>query len=309
VIDTPSRRSDARQKKLYRPLIVSTIRLERLSPAETGVLPLQSSQLSTGGMIANADRPTALLASPAEAAQAAEAMLRDRYRFVPLEDAEQVVALGGDGFLLQTLHDMLRRERLCPVFGMNRGTVGFLMNDWRIDGLRERVNRARAFTVAPLRMDAVTVGGEKLRNPAINEVSLLRETRQTAWIEVSVNGRVVLPELVCDGVLVATPAGSTAYNLSAQGPILPLGTNLVALTPISPFRPRRWRGALIPDDLKILLRVLDPVKRPVSAVADQLEVRDVHTVEVCVDRSLALTLLFDPEHALDERITTEQFAF
>jgi NAD+ kinase len=260
-------------------------------------------------MIANADRPTALLASPAEAAQAAEAMLRDRYRFVPLEDAEQVVALGGDGFLLQTLHDMLRRERLCPVFGMNRGTVGFLMNDWRIDGLRERVNRARAFTVAPLRMDAVTVGGEKLRNPAINEVSLLRETRQTAWIEVSVNGRVVLPELVCDGVLVATPAGSTAYNLSAQGPILPLGTNLVALTPISPFRPRRWRGALIPDDLKILLRVLDPVKRPVSAVADQLEVRDVHTVEVCVDRSLALTLLFDPEHALDERITTEQFAF
>jgi NAD+ kinase len=259
-------------------------------------------------MIPNADRPTALLASPADAAQAAETMLRERYDFVSLEAAEQVVALGGDGFLLQTLHDMLQRRRLCPVFGMNRGTIGFLMNDWRIDGLRERVNRAKSFSVAPLRMDAVTVDGEEIRHPAINEVSLLRETRQTAWVEVSVNGRVVLPELVCDGVLVATPAGSTAYNLSAQGPILPLGSNLVALTPISPFRPRRWRGALIPDELKIVFRVLDPVKRPVSAVADQLEVRDVSTVEIRVDRSLALTLLFDPEHALDERITMEQFA-
>jgi len=259
-------------------------------------------------MTANADRATALLASPAEAAQAAEVMLRERYNFVPLDEAEQVVALGGDGFLLQTLHEMLHRGRICPIFGMNRGTVGFLMNDWRIEGLRERVNNAKAFSVAPLRMEATTVAGETLVNPAINEVSLLRETRQTAWIEVSVNGRVVLPELVCDGVLVATPAGSTAYNLSAQGPILPLGANLVALTPISPFRPRRWRGALVPDDLKILMRVLDPVKRPVSAVADQLEVRDVATVEVSVDRSQALTLLFDPEHALDERIAMEQFA-
>jgi len=260
-------------------------------------------------MIANADRPTALLASPTEAAQAAEMMLRDQYDFVPLDGAEQIVALGGDGFLLQTLHDMLQRDRLCPVFGMNRGTVGFLMNEWRIDSLRERVNKARSITVAPLRMEAVSVGGEAVSHPAINEVSLLRETRQTAWIEVSINGRMVLPELVCDGVLVATPAGSTAYNLSAQGPILPLGSNLVALTPISPFRPRRWRGALIPDDLKIQFRVLDPVKRPVSAVADQHEVRDVATVEVSVDRGRALTLLFDPEHALDERITMEQFAF
>jgi NAD+ kinase len=258
-------------------------------------------------MTANADKPTALLASPAEAARAAEAMLRDAYDFVPLEEAEQVIALGGDGFLLQTLHEMLSADRICPIFGMNRGTVGFLMNEWRIDGLRERLNRARAFTVAPLRMEAETVEGEHRSHPAINEVSLLRETRQTAWIEVSVNGRVVLPQLICDGVLVATPAGSTAYNLSAQGPILPLGSNLVALTPISPFRPRRWRGALIPDDLTILLRVLDPVKRPVSAVADQLEVRDVSTVRVCVDRSLELTLLFDAEHALDERITMEQF--
>jgi NAD+ kinase len=182
------------------------------------------------------------------------------------------------------------------------------MNEWRIEELRARVNAAKAVSVAPLRMDAVTVKGEIVSSAAINEVSLLRETRQTARIEVNVNGRTVLPELVCDGVLVATPAGSTAYNFSAQGPILPLGANLVALTPISPFRPRRWRGALVPDDLKILLRVLDAEKRPVSAVADQREVRDVATVEVCVDRALALTLLFDPEHALDERISMEQFA-
>jgi len=259
-------------------------------------------------MTANADRPTALLASPAEAAQTAEALLRDRYDFVSLDDAEQVVALGGDGFLLQTLHDMLARRRICPVFGMNRGTIGFLMNDWRLDGLRERVNRAKAFSVAPLRMEAVTVTGERMVHPAINEVSLLRETRQTASIEVSVNGRVVLTELVCDGVLVATPAGSTAYNLSAFGPILPLGSKLMALTPISPFRPRRWRGALIPDDLNVAFRVLDPVKRPVSAVADQIEVRDVATIEVHIDTGQALTLLFDPEHALDERIAMEQFA-
>lgn len=252
--------------------------------------------------------PMALLASPAEAAQAAETMLRKRYPFVPVEEAHLVVALGGDGFLLQTLHDMLKRVKICPVFGMNRGTVGFLMNEWRIQNLIERLAGAKAVSVAPLAMHAVTVEGEHILHPAINEVSLLRETRQTAWIEVSVNGRVALPELVCDGVLVATPAGSTAYNLSAQGPILPLGSNLVALTPISPFRPRRWRGALIPDDLKVSLRVLDPIKRPVSAVADQLEVRDVATVEVTVDRAQALTLLFDPEHALDERITMEQFA-
>ncbi|HEY0411538.1 MAG TPA: NAD kinase [Allosphingosinicella sp.] len=258
-------------------------------------------------MTANADKPTALLASPAEAALAAEAMLREAYEFVPLEEAEQIVALGGDGFLLQTLHEMLDRGRLCPIFGMNRGTVGFLMNEWRLDGLRDRLNAARAFKVAPLRMDAETLDGRKVSRSALNEVSLLRETRQAGWLEISVAGRVVLPQLICDGIIVATPAGSTAYNLSAQGPILPLGSNLVALTPISPFRPRRWRGALIPDDLTILLRVLDPAKRPVSAVADQHEVRDVATVRVCVDRSLELTLLFDAEHALDERITMEQF--
>jgi NAD+ kinase len=203
---------------------------------------------------------------------------------------------------------MLNRGKVCPVFGMNRGTVGFLMNEWRIDGLIERIGRAKSFTVAPLEMTATTMSGDIERYHAINEVSLLRETRQTAWIEVSVNGRVVMPELVCDGVLVATPAGSTAYNLSALGPILPLNSKLMALTPISPFRPRRWRGALVPDNVSIAFRVLDPKKRPVSAVADQFEVRDVASVEVAVDRTDTLTLLFDPEHALDERITTEQFA-
>jgi NAD+ kinase len=250
----------------------------------------------------------ALVASTTEAAQAAETMLRKRYAFVAPDEAELIIALGGDGYLLHTLHEMLGRGRICPVFGMNRGTVGFLMNEWRLDGLNERVGRARPFTVAPIEMRATSVSGEQVSHHAINEVSLLRETRQTAWIEVSVNGRVVLPELICDGVLVATPAGSTAYNLSAQGPILPLSSRLMALTPISPFRPRRWRGALIPDDLKIGFRVLDPIKRPVSAVADQREVRDVSTVEVCIDRTDALTLLFDPEHALDERIAMEQFA-
>jgi NAD+ kinase len=255
-----------------------------------------------------ADKPLALVASPTQAAQAAERMLRKRYEFVPLEEADVIVALGGDGFLLQTLHEMLHREKLCPVFGMNRGTVGFLMNEWRLDRLRERLDRAKLFSVAPLKMVATNVAGETRTNPAINEVSLLRETRQTAWIEVSVNGRVVLPELVCDGVLVATPAGSTAYNLSAYGPILPLASKLMALTPISPFRPRRWRGAILPDDLKVSFRILDPGKRPVSAVADQMEVREVATVDVTVDRAHALTLLFDPEHALDERIAMEQFA-
>lgn len=250
----------------------------------------------------------ALVASSAEAAQAAETLLRERYDFVEPHEADLLLALGGDGFLLQTLHEMLARDRLCPVFGMNRGTVGFLMNEWRLDALIERLDRAKAFSIAPLEMTAHRVNGETIVHPAINEVSLLRETRQTAWIEISVNGRVVLPELICDGVLVSSPAGSTAYNYSAHGPILPLNSKLMALTPISPFRPRRWRGALVPEEIQVSFRVLDPRKRPVSAVADQLEVRDIDRVEICVDRARALTLLFDPEHALDERISMEQFA-
>ena len=191
---------------------------------------------------------------------------------------------------------------------MNRGTVGFLMNDWRIYCLTERRERAKAIRVAPLEMQATTVAGAKFVHAAINEVSLLRETRQTAKIEVSVNGRVALPELACDGVLVATPAGSTAYNLSARGPILPLQARMLALTPISPFRPRRWSGAILPDDTAVCLKVLEAANRPVSAVADQVEVRDVARVEIRLDRERSLTLLFDPEHALDERIAMEQFA-
>jgi NAD+ kinase len=190
---------------------------------------------------------------------------------------------------------------------MNLGTVGFLMNEWRADGLAARLDRAKPFKVTPLQATATTVDGRTHTLPAINEVSLLRETRQTARIEVTVNDRVVMSELACDGILVATPAGSTAYNLSAQGPILPLGSAMLALTPISPFRPRRWRGAILPDKARISFRILDPSKRPVSAVADQREIRDVARVDVCMDRARELTLLFDPEHALDDRITMEQF--
>ncbi len=250
----------------------------------------------------------ALVASNAASAQEAERELRDLYEFVPVEEAELIVALGGDGYLLHTLRERLNIGEVCPVFGMNRGTVGFLMNEFRLDGLIERIERAKRFTVKPLEMIATTDDGDTIVHHAINEVSLLRETRETARIEILLNGRTVMSELVCDGVLVATPAGSTAYNLSAAGPILPLNSKLLALTPISPFRPRRWRGALIPDDLTVSFRVIDPEKRPVSAVADQIEVRDVATVEVRVDPTDVLTLLFDPEHALDERITMEQFA-
>ena len=254
-------------------------------------------------------RRLALAASPTDTAQEAAAELRRRHDWVPVEDAETIVALGGDGFLLQTLHLMLDRHRILPVFGMNLGTVGFLMNEWSAEDLLGRIGRTKPFTVNPLRMDATTIDGQRFTSPAINEVSLLRETRETAKLEVIVNGRTVLPELVCDGILVATPAGSTAYNLSAQGPILPLDSAQLALTPISPFRPRRWRGAILPERTRISFRVIDPVKRPVSAVADQREVRDVATVDIAIDRTNPLTLLFDPEHALDDRITMEQFAF
>jgi len=249
----------------------------------------------------------ALVASPTQPAQLAVEQLRALYDWVPLDQAEMVVALGGDGFMLQTLHAMLERRRLLPVFGMNLGTIGFLMNEWRVEDLEHRLARARPFKVSPLAMHAETIDGETVLLPAINEVSMLRETRQTAKLEVTINDRVVLPELVCDGLLVATPAGSTAYNLSAHGPILPLGSAQLALTPISPFRPRRWRGAILPEKTRIAIRVLEADKRPVSAVADQREVRDVARVEIAIDHHRDLTLLFDPEHALDDRITMEQF--
>ena len=263
---------------------------------------------ATNGKTDLAGLKIGLLSSHTEVAKAAEAMLRRRYTWAEADEAETFVALGGDGFMLQTLHRMLAEGCPKPVFGMNRGTVGFLMNDWRLDRLAERIAGAKAIRVAPLQMQATTVKGEVHRSAAINEVSLLRETRQTAKIEILVNGRVALPELACDGVLVATPAGSTAYNLSARGPILPLQAKMLALTPISPFRPRRWSGAILPDDTAVCFRILEAENRPVSAVADQVEVREVARVEVTLDRERSLTLLFDPEHALDERIAMEQFA-
>jgi NAD+ kinase len=266
------------------------------------------SPLSTGDRSSLASVGAGILSSHTVVAKAAEAMLRECYDFADANSAQTLIALGGDGFMLQTLHAMLESGRQRPVFGMNRGTVGFLMNDWRLDQLAERLAAAKAIRVAPLEMKATTAAGEVFTHAAINEVSLLRETRQTAKIQVLVNGRVAMPELACDGVLVATPAGSTAYNLSARGPILPLAARMLALTPISPFRPRRWSGAILPDDTAISFCVLEPENRPVSAVADQFEVRDVARVDVRLDRSRELTLLFDPEHALDERIAMEQFA-
>jgi NAD+ kinase len=256
-----------------------------------------------------ASRGIGLLASHTKVARTAASLLQERYKFANADEAQVLVALGGDGFMLHTLHEMLDgHRRHVPVFGMNRGTVGFLMNEWRTDRISERIAKAKPIRVAPLEMRATTVGGETLVHAAINEVSLLRETRQTAKIEIAVNGRVALPELACDGVLVATPAGSTAYNLSARGPILPLQAKMLALTPISPFRPRRWSGAILPDDTAVCLTIIEAENRPVSAVADQTEVRDVAKVEIRLDRERSLTLLFDPEHALDERIAMEQFA-
>ena len=249
----------------------------------------------------------AVISSATAAAREAEAILREQQQFVPLDRADAVIVLGGDGHMLQVLHDLLENRRDIPAYGMNRGTVGFLMNGWNSVELDNRLARAKLFSVRPLAATVITVSGQKFTLPAINEVSLLRETRQTAKIEVSVNGRPVIPELICDGVLVATPAGSTAYNLSANGPILPLDSSLLALTPISPFRPRRWKGAILPDRYVIKLTILESGKRPVSAVADQREIRDIASVEVALDRSRSLSLLFDPEHALDDRIAMEQF--
>jgi NAD+ kinase len=249
----------------------------------------------------------ALLASPGDAARDAEKQLRERHDFVQLEDADAVIALGGDGFLLQLLHRLLEQRRNLPAYGMNLGTIGFLMNNWHPDELLNRLERAKSISVTPLLATIEASSGQRFTLPAINEVSLLRETRQAAKIQIEVNRRTVLDELICDGVLVATPAGSTAYNLSANGPILPLDSSLLALTPISPFRPRRWKGAILPDRYVVKLTILESTKRPVSAVADQREIRDIASVEVELDRNRTLTLLFDPEHALDDRIAMEQF--
>jgi NAD+ kinase len=248
----------------------------------------------------------AICAADTEAARASEEKLRARYEVVSPEEADAVVALGGDGFLLQTLHRFMGQG--LPVFGMNRGSVGFLLNEYAEDGLRERIARAEPVALRPLRMRATTVTGEVLSAIAINEVALFRQLRQTAKIRVMVDGIVRLDELSCDGILVATPAGSTAYNLSAHGPIIPLRAGLLALTPISPFRPRRWRGALLFSDAKVSFDVLEPDKRPVSATADNTEVRDVVHVEVAEEPDIRFTLLVDPDHNLDERVLKEQFA-
>jgi NAD+ kinase len=238
-------------------------------------------------------------------AQAALARLKRLYDHAPAEEADIIVALGGDGFMLETLHAYI--DRAVPIYGMNLGTVGFLLNQFRTDGLTERLTEAVAVPLRPLRMRAVCRNGNIQDGLGINEVSLFRETRQAANLSIEIDGVVRLQELVCDGVLVATPAGSTAYNLSAHGPILPVGANMLALTPISAFRPRRWRGALLPSRTRFRFKSNDPLKRPVSAVADYTEIRDVIEVEVWEDPEITFQLLFDPEHNLEERILKEQF--
>jgi NAD+ kinase len=247
----------------------------------------------------------AFLAAATEVARAAQDTLAARYGAASLDRAEIVVALGGDGMMLETQHRLLGRN--LPVYGMNCGSVGFLMNDFREEGLVERLAAAQAAMLHPLRMRAFTGAADPSEALAINEVSLLRETRQAAKIRILIDGKERLRELICDGILVATPAGSTAYNLSAHGPIVPLGANLLPLTPISAFRPRRWRGALLPAEAEVVFEVLEAEKRPVAAVADYTEVRDVRRVEVREDRGVSLTMLFDPDHGLSERIIAEQF--
>jgi NAD+ kinase len=246
------------------------------------------------------------VASEAPGAQAALAELRDRYGDSGPKNASVVIALGGDGLMLQTLHDFLNTG--LPIYGMNFGSVGFLMNEYSETGLPERVAAAAPALVYPLRMKAHGPKGVE-EALAFNEVSLLRQTRQTAKIRIALDGKERLDELNCDGIIVSTPAGSTAYNLSAHGPILPLNSELLALTPISPFRPRRWRGALLPHRAQIRFDILQPDKRPVSAVADNTEVREVTRVDIAEDRSISMTMLFNKDHSLEERILTEQFQY
>jgi NAD+ kinase len=250
------------------------------------------------------DRIGFVAAPTALAAEARERFVR-RYGNCPFDKADVIVALGGDGFMLETLHRVLRQPR--PVYGMNCGSVGFLMNPFAEEGLSDRLALAQEALLHPLGMHAVTAAGAVEEALAINEVSLLRQLRQAAKIRIIVDGRVRLPELICDGVLVGTPAGSTAYNLSAHGPIVPLSANLLPMTPISAFRPRRWRGALLPSSAEVLFEVMEPDKRPVAAVADFTEVRDVISVAVSEDRSVTVTVLFDPDQGLSERIIAEQF--
>jgi NAD+ kinase len=247
----------------------------------------------------------AFLASAHPASREAVAALHRRYGHVDPAGADVLVVLGGDGFMLHTLHEHVGLN--LPVFGMRLGEVGFLMNRYAPEDLPARIRAAREVTLNPLRMTACDQQGRQHQAVAINEVALWRQTNQAAHVRILVNGKARLERLVADGVLVATAAGSTAYNLSAHGPILPLGTEAVVLTPISPFRPRRWQGAVLPAKADIRFEVLQPERRPVSATADYDEFRDVAWVEVRLDRETSHRLLFDPEHSLEERILNEQF--
>lgn len=249
----------------------------------------------------------AFIAASTPEAEGARDRLAQRYGAVAEEEAEVIVALGGDGVMLQTLHSV--RGRGVPIYGMHRGSVGFLMNTFREDSLRERIAAAMEVQIHPLVMEAVDQDGTTHRAHAFNEVALFRQTYQAGKLQISIDGRLRMEELICDGVIIATPAGSTAYNLSAHGPILPLGTPLLALTPISPFRPRRWRGALVPDKGRLAITVLEPIKRPVSAVADHYEVRNVVSVTAALDVQCSSSMLFDPDHGLEERILREQFVY
>jgi NAD+ kinase len=248
----------------------------------------------------------AFTASDRPEAQQALTTLAARYGNCEPTEADVIVALGGDGFMLETLHRHLGCTK--PIYGMNRGSVGFMMNDYVEDGLPQRIMSAERAVIHPLSMRAVDRQGATHEALAINEVSLLRETRQTAKLRVSIDGKVRLQELICDGALVATPAGSTAYNLSAHGPIIPLNAQVLALTPISAFRPRRWRGALLPHTARVRFEVLESDKRPVSAVADNFEVREVCEVHVQENRGIELVMLFDAGRSLEERVLTEQFS-
>ena len=238
-------------------------------------------------------------------AQEARGKLISSYGDTPIEEADAVVALGGDGSMLRALHDSIKHKK--PVFGMNRGSVGFLLNEYREKGLIERLERAQVVRLNPLCMRVTTMTGSVCDALAINEVSLLRETRQAAKLKIKIDDKVRLEELICDGIIFSTPAGSTAYNLSAHGPIIPLSAEILALTPISAFRPRRWRGALLPHSTRLTLTILEAPNRPVSAVADFTEIRDVETVEAWLEKSIDISLLFDPEMNLDERMIKEQF--
>jgi len=246
-------------------------------------------------------------AAETKAALEARKALEKRHGNAPLKDADVVVALGGDGSMLHAMHDSLTHQK--PVFGMNRGSVGFLMNGYREEGLEARLKAAQKVKIRPLHMRVKTMDGRMHDGLAMNEVSLLRETRQTAKLRITIDGVVRMDELICDGMIVATPAGSTAYNLSAHGPIIPLSADLLALTPLGPFRPRRWRGALLPNKASVRFEILEAQKRPVNAAADHTEVKSVLSVTVQASASERATLLFDRNHSWNERILTEQFRY